>query len=95
MDKNVKNIIDGKENLGGFRGNPLRIGPSAFEIRATKKPDKNTLWHMRHRPFQIGGDANAEQRNQGTKRTGETVALEIPGSEKGCSPFGGRITGAD
>lgn len=65
--KLAQQIIDGTAEVKGFRGNPLRIGPSAAEIKAVERPKQSVLWHMRHRPYRIGGDSGAEQRNKRTE----------------------------
>lgn len=60
MEKQIKKMIDSDQHsINGFRDNPLHIGPSTMVIKAAEKPNPHALWHMKHKPYQIGGDGDA------------------------------------
>lgn len=51
--KTVQQIIDGQE-----RRRPLEKGFGAAIAESKRKTPESAWWHMRHRPYEVGGDAN-------------------------------------
>lgn len=56
-NKSIKEIINQDEYY--TRPQPT---PSADLLK--RRPSDSMLWHFRHKPYEIGGDTDAEQGNQ-------------------------------
>lgn len=72
--KTVQQIIDGQE-----RRRPLEKGFSAAIVESKRRPPESAWWHMRHRPYEVGGDANGNDE-------GAAGGLpELPGGDPGAA----------
>ena len=55
MYKEAKDLIDyDRRKPTGFHGNPIKFyNTSSIVMPNNTKPKDSTLWHMRHRPYQV------------------------------------------
>lgn len=56
-DKVVRDVIDHGDRRRSSAG--LKPAPPIGDIK--RRPTEQMIWHLRHKPYEIGGDTDAER----------------------------------
>lgn len=56
VNQTAQQIVDSKEPMG-----KRCIKPAPPIVQLQRRPDEHMKWHLRHKPYGIGGDANGER----------------------------------
>ena len=55
LNKTARQIVDGKEPVG-----KRCIKPAPPIAQLQRRPDEHMIWHLRHKPYERGGDGDAD-----------------------------------
>lgn len=72
--KTIQQIIDGQA-----RRRPLEKGFSAVTTESKRKPPESAWWHIRHKPYSMGGDADGDDKGAAGG------VPELPGGDPGAA----------